>query len=665
MNLFGDLNFAHPTVLWVLAALHLLIALFLAGEKKRSVALNRFLAPRLQLRLAGSVSSSKRRWSFFFALAGLTLAIVAAAQPRWGFTWEERTAKGRDLIFAIDTSRSMLAQDLKPDRMSRAKLAAQDLLKQLEGDRVGLIAFAGTAFLQAPLTADYDAIRTSLTELDTEVIPRGGTNLTAAIETAKDAFGKGESEHRALIIFTDGEELEADAVAAATVAAEKFRIFTVGLGSPQGGLIPFATERGGTDFVRDDKGQYVTTRLDEGRLREIAEAGGGFYVHLESGPIEMQRIVRDGLGKMKESQSDSQFSKQPVERYQWPLAGAVMCFVASLLIGDRRRLRPSAAAATVLLFFITSPAQAVPEVAFNQGCEAFRNGDYNTAAKSFSEALGSGPVSLQPQAAYNLANTLARRGAQVEKKEDKLSEWKNSLQHYDRALALAPNYADAQHNREIIRKAIEELEKPEQEQKQDEQKKDDQQKKEDQNKDEEKKDDQNKSQQDQKQDQKGDSQEKDKGEKKEQEKKDEKSGDGKGEQQDQKEQPQSKENQSKGEQGQPKPEEKKEEQKPGEQKSPDESKPGEKKDAPKPEPGESEPPKEGELKAANAQPGKPEEGNPEKEAAEAAAAAAEGRMTPKDAKLLLDAMKKFDERVRLLDPRENQREVPRRGFKNW
>jgi Ca-activated chloride channel homolog len=297
--------------------------------------------------------------------------------------------------------------------MTRARLAAQDLLSMLDGDRVGLVAFAGTAFLQAPLTADYDAVRNALGDIDAEIIPRGGTNLTAAIENADDAFGKGESEHRALIIFTDGEDLEADSVQAARIAGAKFRIFTVGLGSAEGGLIPVSNERGGTDFVRDAQGQYVTSRLDENRLREVAEAAGGFYVHLQGGPAEMQQIVREGLGKMKERDSDSRFTKQPIERYQWPLAAAVLFAMAGLLIGERRRRsRSSGPSLAAVFFLLLSPGlHAAPEVDFNRGCDAFQAGDYSTAARAFSVALGTAESSLQSKAAYNLANTLARRGA--------------------------------------------------------------------------------------------------------------------------------------------------------------------------------------------------------------------------------------------------------------
>ena len=674
MTGFGEFTFARPEVFWILLVFPFLIALFFVAERRRKAGLDAFLAPRLQPRLAGSVSRNKRRWGFLLILTGLLLSILALAQPRWGFTWEERTSKGRDLIIAIDTSRSMLAQDLKPSRMARARFAAQDLLELLDGDRVGLVAFAGTAFLQAPLTADYDAVRNSLAEIDTEIIPRGGTNLTAAIEAAEDAFGKGESEHRALIIFTDGEELEADAVEAAKAAADKFRIFTVGMGSSEGGLIPFANERGGTDFVRDENGQYVTSRLDESRLREIADASGGFYVQLQSGPAEMQQIVREGLGKMKESESESRFSKLPIERYQWPLAGAVVCFVVSLLLGDRRRTATKATVLAVLaLFCSTSSVHAVAEVAYNRGCEAFQRGDYKGAAQAFSEALGTGEQPLQSKAAFNLANTLARRGAALEAKPEKISEWKNALQHYDRVLELEPQHADAKYNRDLVKQAIADLEKEEKQQQQ--------QSSEDQKKD-EKKDEQNKDQQNssgqgkedqQQQQQQGKQDQQPQGKQDQQQKQD-----GKGEQDQQqqpsnggeekKDDPQSKQGQD--QRGQPEQKDPKDGQqdpqkaqdgKSGEQKQQD-AKPGEKKDSPQPPPDEK--PKSGELKGAN-----PQEQNdskdPQNEAAEEAAAVAEGRMTPRDAKLMLEAMKKFDERVRLLDPREARRDRPARGFKNW
>ena len=231
--------------------------------------------------------------------------------------------------------------------MARAKLVAQDLLRLVRGDRIGLVAFAGSAFLQAPLTLDYNAVLTSLEELDTTVIPKGGTNIAEAIRTAEQAFGKGEGQTRALIILTDGEELDADGISAAKRAATLgVRIFTVGIGSGEGSLIPLRTEDGGTDFVRDTGGKPVQSRLDDKRLREIAETGGGFYEPL--GPDAARKIFEKGILMLDEAETGIMTSRQPIERYQWPLSFALGLLVLWLMLSDRKRpsaLRKGAVAA--------------------------------------------------------------------------------------------------------------------------------------------------------------------------------------------------------------------------------------------------------------------------------------------------------------------------------
>src|SRR5207253_4872829 len=185
-----------------------------------------FASPRLLPQLAGLVDRVRRAVRFGFVLLGVGFAIVALAQPRWGYTYEDVKRKGIDLLVAVDTSRSMLSNDVQPNRLKRVKLAAQDLITQLQGDRVGLIAFSGRAFLQAPLTIDYDAVMESINNLDAKTIPEGGTNISRAITLATQSFGKSATGNRALIIFTDGEELSGDAVKMAKEAADAgVRIF--------------------------------------------------------------------------------------------------------------------------------------------------------------------------------------------------------------------------------------------------------------------------------------------------------------------------------------------------------------------------------------------------------------------------------------------------------
>ena len=692
----SELRFAQPLFLWALAALPFLATLIFHAEKSRRIALDKLIAARLQPRLAGSVSIARRRWGFALLLLGLALAVVALARPQMGFTWEEKRQSGRDVIFAIDTSKSMLATDLLPNRLTRAKLAAEDLLNQIEGDRVGLLAFAGSSFLQAPLTSDFGAVRESLQELDTDIIPRGGTNLADAITAANEAFGKGESEHRALIIFSDGEELEADAITAARANKDRFHIFTVGLGSPEGSLIPVSDGKGGgTEFLKDDQGQYVKSKLDEPRMREVAEAGGGFYVHLQNGPAEMQQIVRDGLGKMKEHESDARFSRVPIERYQWPLGVAIAAVVAALLLGERKRVAKITRIAATALVLLAARAEARhagiekyeakdytgalgafdgelkkrerAELHFDAGAAAYQLGDYARAGDAFSKALGTATPELKNRAAYNLANTIARRAAKLEKKEDKIADLKDAVRQYDEVLKSEPKQEDALHNRDLVNKLIAQLEEEQKQEKKDDEKKDDKDKKDDQKKDQKDKKDSSKEGKDDQEKQKQDASQKDgegkdKKDQKDDNQQQEKSQGGKDEKKDGEEKKDGSQQKSNAEQkdGKNDPGSQK---KDGSQEIPDDKSGG--KNQPQPKDGEGDKQKSGEVKAANPGEEEPDKQDPAAEAAEAAQAALEGRMTAKDAVQILEAMKRVDRRVRLLDPEDEPVKNPNRPFKNW
>src|SRR3984893_9183587 len=304
------MSFGAPQWFWGLLVVPLLVALFVAAERRGTQRLQEFASARLLPRLAGTVNRFRRVLRFGLLLLGFAFALVALAQPRWGYTFEDVQRKGLDILFAIDTSRSMLSNDVQPNRLERVKRATQDLINELQGDRVGLIAFAGRAFVQAPLTIDYNAITESINDLDTKTIPEGGTNISQAIALSADTFGKSATGNRALIIFTDGEELSGDAVKTAKAAADAgVRIFTVGVGTPEGSLIPITGEEGGTAFVRDQSGQVVKSKLDEKRLREMAQTTGGFYLRLENGPRSMKQIYTEGLAKMQASDFDARLSR--------------------------------------------------------------------------------------------------------------------------------------------------------------------------------------------------------------------------------------------------------------------------------------------------------------------------------------------------------------------
>ena len=704
------MSFGQPLWFFAFALLPALAALFFRNERRRGALLRQLVAARLRDRLAGSVSEGKRRWRFGILLLGLACVILSLAQPRLGSTWEESRRKGRDVLIAIDCSRSMLSTDVSPNRLARAKLAAQDLIGLLGGDRVGLIAFAGTSFLQAPLTADYGAVLNSLAEIDTDIIPRGGTDITAAIKEASDAFGKGESDNRCLILMTDGEDLEEDAIKAAEGQSETMRIFTVGLGSTDGSLIPLPGAHGGTEFVKDDSGQIVKSRLDEERLRKIAETTGGFYVHLLSGPAEMKQIATEGLGKMKEKDIDVKMSHRPIERYQWPLAAGIALIAGSMLMGERKRAarRPAAVAAALTVgLTMLSPAAVQaknsgleaydredysgaqeqfsdqlkrlpdsPGLQFDLGAAAYKSGDFGKALETFAKAVTSTSQPLREAAEYNLGNTLYQRGAAQKDKEPKIKEWKNALQHYDQALNIDPQNKDARYNRDLLQRLMDELEKKEQQQQQQ------QQKDKDKDKDKDKKGDKDQKQ-DQQQQQKGNDQKGQQKDSQQSQSQDQKSGQ---QDQDQK-QPQSgsskpdqngqgqqQEKKDQGNPSQPQNEGQGQDQKSAQNQPPKDGKGGEqaKNDPSQGKEGNQDPPAQGaegkdaqekknsgEIKAQGAQPPP----DAQQQEAEEAQAAKEGKMTETQARELLESLRNEDFRLPLRKPDERKNNA--RAFKDW
>ncbi|PYJ72725.1 MAG: hypothetical protein DME75_03835 [Verrucomicrobia bacterium] len=481
------MSFGTPQWLWGLFLTPILIAFFIRAERRGLRRLQEFVSARLLPHLAGTVNRPRRALRFGLQLVGLSLGLVSLAQPRWGYTFEDVKRKGLDLLIAVDTSRSMLSNDVQPNRLERVKLAAQDLINELQGDRVGLIAFAGRAFLQAPLTIDYEAVMESVNDLDTQTIPEGGTNISSAITLAAQSFGKSAVGNRALIVFTDGEELSGDAVKAAKAASDAgVRIFTIGVGTPQGSLVPITSENGETAFVKDSAGQVVKSKLDEKRLREIAQATGGFYIYDE------------GLAKMQAAQIDVRLSRRPIERYEWPLGAALIALSLSILIGERKRARERThvavpvkmTAATVVLMIIfcqlalgaTSGLEAYRDgkfedaysqfqetlkshpqsraenkLQFDSGAAAYKLKDYSKALESFSQALLSPETPLQSKSHYNLGNTLYQRGETQKSDDKKLSDWTNALDHYEETLKLESQNKEAKDNYDYVKKKIEEL----------------------------------------------------------------------------------------------------------------------------------------------------------------------------------------------------------------
>jgi Ca-activated chloride channel family protein len=475
-------KFSHP---WWLPAGALgclvLIGMWYRYDARQKTALEQFIAPHLKLQLTRSMSVAGRRARRGLYLAAVACLFLALAGPLVGYRWEEITRRGYDIVFAIDTSRSMSTADVKPDRLTRAKLAIDDFTGQLDGDAVGIVAFAGRAFLVCPITLDYGAFRESLSLIDTNTIPRGGTNISSAIREAGNALERRPGSDKVLILVTDGEDLEGDSLAAARDAARQtgMKIYTVGVGTPAGELIPVAPDQGG-GFVKDDAGALVKSRLDEAALKAIAAASGGIYAPLGTQGEGLEAIFKAIFGTVAKHDLAFRRRKVYIERYQWPLAGSVGLLFASLLIGTRRRSRPRGVggAAVVsmssLLLLTLLPIGAARSAGPNpasdeeKGAADYRSGRFHEAARAFQQSIGRAPSSdarrlaIQEDAYYNLGNALYRTGQMTEKSDPKatIEKWTEAVKAYDTALQLRADDADSKFNRDLVNRKLDALRQP-------------------------------------------------------------------------------------------------------------------------------------------------------------------------------------------------------------
>ncbi len=301
------MKIAAPQMLWLLLLLVApLIAFLWWAWRKRQQLITQFISARLLGHLKVGFSPSRQKARLAMIVAAVVLIILALARPQWGVTREEARQRGLDIILAIDTSNSMLAEDVSPNRLTRAKLAALDLMRRAKTDRLGLIAFAGDAFLQCPLTLDDGAFSESVNALDTTTISQGGTAVAEAIEEARKAFKKESDNHKVLVLLTDGEDHDSDAVAAAESAAkEGMVIFTIGIGTAEGELLRIRDERGRLDYIRDEQGQPVKSKLDEDLLQKIARVTKGFYLPLR-GTKTMDSLYDQGIAPLPKSEKSVQ-----------------------------------------------------------------------------------------------------------------------------------------------------------------------------------------------------------------------------------------------------------------------------------------------------------------------------------------------------------------------
>ncbi len=493
------MQFEHPHLLWfALVLVPTLIAFFWWTARVKQKLIGQFIAARLIDALTVGVSVGRQKTRVVLLIAAVVLAVLALARPQMGFSWEEARSRGLDIVVAIDTSRSMLATDVAPNRLRRAQLAALDLKRLARADRLGLVAFAGGAFLQCPLTLDDEVFRQSVDALDVNIIPQGGTALSEAIAAAKGAFKKDNDNHKVLVLFTDGEDHDGDALDAAKAAGkEGLRIFTVGVGTSGGELLRTVDVSGRSEFIKDADGNAVKSRLNEKLLQDMAQETGGFFMLL-SGANTMNVLYERGLAPLPKGDLASQQIKRPHERFQWLLGIAIALLLAEVLLPERgkasSRSKPQAAGAVTaslvaLLLFLAATeaahastpaalkeygsgnfqsAQAEFEMLllkkpgdarlhFNAGTAAFQSTNYTVALAHLNAALTNADVNLQQRAYYNIGNTLFRLGEASDAFAEKQKQWEQALKNYQNAVALRTNDVDAVFNVRFVNYKLAEL----------------------------------------------------------------------------------------------------------------------------------------------------------------------------------------------------------------
>jgi len=333
------MRFGAPHMFWLLWFLPVLAGFFLYAFRKKSKTLARFAQVEMIRRMTDGISRGRQYFKAFLILLVAFFAVLSLARPQFGTKMELMRRKGLDVVVAVDVSLSMYAEDIKPSRMARSKQEIGKFVERLAGDRVALVAFAGEAFLQCPLTSDYGAFKIFLDVLGPELIPTPGTDIAGAIEASMKAFDPKDRKYRVLVLMTDGEDHSGRAEKMAEEAAkEGVAIFTVGIGLPSGVPIPLKDEQGNVVYKKDRNGNVVTTKLDEVLLQKIALATNGKYYHAEPGRFELGDVLRE-IEKMEKRELDSERLSQYEDRFQIPLGISLALLIAEMLISDRRKRR--------------------------------------------------------------------------------------------------------------------------------------------------------------------------------------------------------------------------------------------------------------------------------------------------------------------------------------
>ena len=325
-------RFAHPEYLYLLIVLPVMLIFYVFIVKARKKAIKRYGTPELIASLMPEASPKRRRLKYYYLFIAITAVIFMIAGPQFGSKLETVKRQGIEVMICLDISNSMLAQDISPNRLEKAKQMLSRLTDELNNDKIGLIVFAGDAFTQIPITSDYISAKMFLTSITPSIVSTQGTAIGAAINLAMKSFTPDETVAKTIVLITDGENHEDDAVGAAAAAAEKgVKVNVIGIGSPQGSPIPFDNN----NFMKDNAGNVVITQLNETMAREIAQAGHGLYVRADNTNNALKALQSE-LGKMSKSEVESQVYSEYDERFPTLAWIALVLLVIELLTLERK-----------------------------------------------------------------------------------------------------------------------------------------------------------------------------------------------------------------------------------------------------------------------------------------------------------------------------------------
>lgn len=329
-------RFAHPELLYLLIVIPLLIVFYVVMVKRKKQAIAVFGNPELLKPLMPLLSFKRGSWKFVMWMLALFFVIVGVAGPQFGSKLQQVKKKGVELMIALDVSNSMMAQDIKPSRLEKAKMAIARMVEKLSNDKIGLIVFAGDAYVQLPITTDYSSARLFLSGINSDIVPVQGTAIGSAIDLAARSFTPETETSKAIIVITDGENHQDDAVEAAKKAHDKgIVIHTIGMGLEQGAPIPEKGHPG--QFMKDGNGNVVISKLDEETLRQIAKAGEGLYVRASNTEVGLTQLF-DEVNRMDKTLLEEKVYSDYAEKYQYfLLVGLFFVFVEFMILGRRNK----------------------------------------------------------------------------------------------------------------------------------------------------------------------------------------------------------------------------------------------------------------------------------------------------------------------------------------